>query len=104
MQICFHPEGQTNIDFIFRGKGKRVFEAEKLSWHPDVYVFFQENAHADSEFCIEWVEQTLKPVVKEPFVLFLGNLNSQACDEFGEAIANLNGVCWDSILGVTDIW
>ena len=89
--------------------GKRISEAEKLSWHPDVDVFFQLNAWADTKFCLGWVEKTLKSVVKEHFVLFLDNLNSQTSDEFKEAVANLDGVCWYGVCwygvpGVTDIW
>ena len=69
LQICFRPEGeQPKIGIIFRSMGKRISEAEKLPWHPDVDVFFQLNAWADTKFCLEWVEKTLKSVVKEHFV------------------------------------
>ena len=50
------------------------------------------------------MEKTLKSVVKEHFVLFLDNLNSQTSDEFKEAVANLDGVCWYGVPGATDIW
>ena len=64
LQVCFRPSGlQPQIAVIFRGKGKKISAAEKSSWHPDVDVFFQECAWADTKFCTEWVERTLKPAV-----------------------------------------
>ena len=36
--------------------------------------------------------------------MFLDNLNSQTSDEFKEAVANLDGVCWYGVSGATDIW
>ena len=105
LQICFHPEGeQPKIGIIFRGMGKRISEAVKLLWHPDVDVFFQLNAWADTKFCLGWVEKTLKSVVKEHFVLFLDNLNCQTSDEFKEAVANLNGVCWYGVCWYGVCW
>ena len=60
--------------------------------------------HGLIQFCLELVEKTHKSVVKEHFVLFLDNLNSQTSDEFKEAVANLDGVCWYGVPGATDIW
>ena len=75
LQICFRPEGQQpRVCIIFRGLGKRISDVEKSSWHPQVDIFFQQNAWADTEFCVKWVEKTLKPVVDSRFVLFLDNL------------------------------
>ena len=63
LQVCFRPNGeQPRIAIIFRGQGKRITEAEKDSWHKDVDVYFQKCAWADTNFCVEWVERTLKPL------------------------------------------
>lgn len=83
LQVCFRPEGeQPKVGIIFRGQGKRISEVEKSSWHPEVDVFFQKNAWADTEFCVKWVEQTLQPIVENRFVLFLDNLTGQISDDF----------------------
>ena len=81
LQICLRPEGQQpRVGIIFRGLGKRISAVEKSSWHQQVDVFFQQNAWADTEFCVKWVEKTLKPVVDSRFVLFLDNLSGQDAD------------------------
>lgn len=44
LEICFSPEGKyPRVSIIFRGLGKKIPTVEKSSWHPDVYVFFQQN-------------------------------------------------------------
>ena len=102
LQICFRPEGQQpRVGIIFRGLGKRFSDVEKSSWHPQVDVFSQQNAWADTEFCVKWVE---KNVVDSRFVLFLDNLSGEVADEFKQAIANTGGVCWYGLPGATDIW
>ena len=51
VQICTHAERiQPRIAIIFRGGGKIVGVDEKLAWHPDVDVYWQKNAWADTEF------------------------------------------------------
>ena len=62
LQICFRPTGkQPRVAIIFNGKGKRISEDEKNAWHPDVDVYFQENAWADTAFSVEWVKRTSPP-------------------------------------------
>ena len=52
LNICFRPRGkQPRLAIIFRGKGKRINEVEKLLWDPDVDVYFQVNARVDTESC-----------------------------------------------------
>lgn len=105
LQICFRPEGQQpRVSVIFRGQGKRLSAVEKASWHADVDVYFQQNAWADTDFCVQWVNKTLKPVVQGRFVLFVDNLTGQVADKFKEAVADAGGVCWYGLPGATDIW
>ena len=74
-QVCFRPtDKQPRLAVIFRGGGERISGDEKQAWHPDVDVYFQENAWTDTEFCIKWVECMLSPVLDDPFVLFCDNL------------------------------
>jgi len=105
LQICFRPDGkQPKIAVIFRGQGKRLSKDEKESWHPDVDVYFQNNAWADTEFCVNWVNGTLKPSVEGKFVLFLDNLEGQIAEAFKKSVSDIGGVCWYGLPGATDIW
>ena len=77
LQICFRPTGeQPRLGVIFRGTGKRISQDEKEAYHPDVDVYYRENAWADTKVSVEWVQKTLSPSVKddERFALFCDNL------------------------------
>ena len=69
--------------------GKRISAVEKASWHPDVDVYFQTNAWADTNFCAQLVKKPLKLVVESRFVIFLDNLEGQIADEFKQEVAKL---------------
>ena len=63
LQICFRPEGQQpRMSVIFCGLGKRISAVGKACWHPKVDVYFQQIAWADTDFCVKWFDETLKPV------------------------------------------
>ena len=108
LQICFRPTGkQPRVAIIFNGKGKRKSEDEKNAWHPDVDVYFQENAWANTAFSVEWVKRALSPIVQhsiDRFVLFFDNLSAQESYEFKKSVSDLNGVCWYGLPNATDIW
>ena len=107
LQICFSPVGpQPKLGIIFRGKGRKISEEEKASWHPDVDIYFQENAWADTKFSVEWAERTLKPCVEnlKRFVLFCDNLTSQTHEDFKTKISSLGGVVWYGLPNATDLW
>ncbi len=109
LQVCFSPERPpVRIAIIFRGKGKRISENEKMAYHQDVDVYWQKNAWADTEFSIKWMEQTLKPAVKDnensEFLLFCDNLSAQADALFLSKVRALNGIVWFGVLGAMDIW
>ena len=91
---------------IFRGTGKRISQDEKNAWHPDIDVYFQENAWADTKFSVEWVERTLKPNTKNEnrFALFCDNLTVQITEDFKESVSNINGICWYGLPNATDLW
>ena len=40
-------------------------DVERQAWDPDVDVYFQPNALTDTQFCAEWVERMLKPMVED---------------------------------------
>ena len=84
--------------------GKRILAVEKASWHSDVGVYVQFNASADTNFCVQWVKKTSKPVVEGRFVIFLNNLQGQIADEFKQEVAEAGGVYWYGLPGATDIW
>lgn len=107
LQVCFRPTGgQPKIGIIFRGTGKRISADEKEAYHPDVDIYFQENAWADTNVSVEWVKRALTESVKddERFVLFCDNLTGQVSSEFKEAVAKLGGVVWYGLPGATDLW
>ena len=47
---------QPRIGLIFRGKGKRIKPEEKAGYHPDVDIFFQENAWMTTQLMIDWLD------------------------------------------------
>ena len=57
LQLLISAENNlARVEVIFRGKhgGKYISAAQKKHYHPDVDVFFQPNAWADSEFSEEF--------------------------------------------------
>ena len=107
LQICFRPNGeQPRIAVIFRGQGKRIAEDGRQVWFDGIYVYFQQNAWADIEFSVAWVEKTLKQVAEKEFrfVLFCDNLTDQIGDNFKTAVSNLGGIVWFDVSNATDLW
>jgi len=107
LQVCIRAEGeQPKLAIIFRGTGKGIKETERLAYHPDVDIYFQKNAWADTEFSVEWVNKTLAKVVEgvDRYALFLDNLTAQQTTEFKEAVSSQNGVCWFGLPNATDLW
>ena len=61
LQVMVRGDGrQPPLTITFRGKGKRIREDERLAWHPNVNVYFQENAWVDTKTCMDWTNNTLK--------------------------------------------
>jgi len=103
--VCFRPTGdQPKLGIIFHGTGKWISEDEKKAYQPDINVYFQENAWADTKVSVEWVEKTLTEAVRgdDRFVLFCNNLTGQTW--FKEAVAKLGGIVWYGLPGATDLW
>ena len=75
---------------IFRGRGKGIKETERLAYHPDVDIYFQKNAWADTEVFVQWVNKTLAKAVEglDHYSLFLDNLTAQQTTDFKEARAH----------------
>ena len=69
---------------------------ERLAYHPDVDVYFQDNAWADTYVSLKWIEMTLSPAIEDVkrFALYLNNLIAQQTDAFKEAVSKIKGVCW----------
>ena len=108
LQICFWPTGeQPRIAIIFRGQGLRISAVEKKTWDPDVDVYFQKNAWADTVFYLEWAERTFEPFVNKgtgKFILFLDYLSAHVDSDFRDAVKALPGLAWFGEPGATDIW
>ena len=107
LQVCTRADGkQPRIAIIFRGKVKRVRPDEEAAWHPDVDVLWQENAWADTQCSVNWVNSTLKSSVQDldRHVLFVDNLTAQQTDDFMKSISDLKGVVWYGLKNATDLW
>ena len=99
--------GQPRLAIIFRRKSKRIREDERLAWHPNVDVYFQENAWVDTKTCMDWTNNTLKKCVDSEnlkFLLLCDNLDAQCQRESKEAIHVLNGLVWYGLKNATDLW
>ena len=108
LQVCISLESKVRIAIIFRGSGKRISADEIKAYHPNIDVYWQEKAWADTKFNVEWVRQTLKegtkPLEGKEFVLFCDNLTSQVSEEFLQVVREINGIVWFGVIGVPDIW
>ena len=69
-------------------------------------MYFQKNAWADTELCLDWSEKTLKAIVKDTgnFVLFLDNLKAHVQESFRNSINNLGGITWFGVPNATNTW
>ena len=88
---------------IFRGTGKRINAVEKAAWYPDVDVYWQGCAWADSAFCNSWAANTCRKGVcgssiespEEQSILFADNLYGQTTDEFKHVLKKeCNALLW----------
>ena len=105
LQVAFSAEdNQIKIEIIFRGKkgGKYINPVEKESYHPAVDVFFQDNAWADLNVSLEWIQRTLKSATEtsnDEFLLLCDNLGCQVKEEFQTAVRKINGVVYYGLKG-----
>ena len=85
---------ENRLAVIFKGQGKIISEAEKQVWDKDIDVYFQSKAWADTKYCVDWVNHTLKPLAgkESHFVLFCDNLEGQIADRFKEALPDIGGI------------
>ena len=94
LQVCISPES--------------ISADEIKAYHPDINVYWQEKAWADTKFSVDWVRQTLKEVTKplegKEFVLFWDNLTAQISEEFLQTVREINRIVWFGVTGANDIW
>ena len=87
LQICFRYGGpQPKIAVIFRGTGQRIRKEELDAFHPDVDVYWQQNAWADTQFSVDWAKKTLREFTEKNelnrFLLICDNLTGQKHQDF----------------------
>ena len=89
-------------------EGKRIRPDEKEAWHPDVHVFFQENAWVNTIVATDWVKTTLKPFVEAEevghYMLYADNLSAQESEPFIDAVVSSSGVATYGLAGAMDLW
>ncbi|KAK3248556.1 hypothetical protein CYMTET_41984, partial [Cymbomonas tetramitiformis] len=115
LQICIRAgldaEGknlpQPPIAIWFRGTGKRISEAEKAAYHPDVHVYWQKCAWVDRATSLEWQNGTLIPwlnehIPNEESVVFADNLDAQVQAEYlGNQKEKGRAIGWSLLKGGT---
>ena len=79
---------------------------KKVAWHTDVDVLWQENVWADTTVLVNWINISLKPVVKnlEKHVLSVDNLTAQQTDHFKKAVSDISGEVWYKLKNATHLW
>lgn len=104
VQPTFGPSGEAmRCAIIFRGKG-RVSKVERAAYDERVDVFFQPNAWADDNFCLEWAKRCFRPSVmaasggrvpEAQTVLLADNLHGQTTEQFREYLyKECNTLLW----------
>jgi hypothetical protein len=97
---------------IFRGKGVRITNVERQSWHPDVTVLWQAKAWMDDVCQMEYARQVLGPVFKErglakggsqEGLLLMDNLHAHRSATLKAFVKQRNTLCWYHTAGDTDI-
>lgn len=86
---------------------KAHFSRRNQNLPPDVDIYWQEKAWADTNFSIEWVRQILKggtkPLEGKEFVLFCDNRTIQVSEEFFQTVREINKIVWFGVTGATEI-
>lgn len=88
---------QPRLAIIFHGQGKKISKEERNAWDPRVDVYFQSNAWADTDFCVDYCRKTLAPVFENTLnklkakgqkcaangcLLLMDNLSSHVSQDF----------------------
>ena len=93
---------QPNIAITFWGTGKGIRPDKKAAYHPDVNVYWQINAWADTKCSVNWVNPHLKSqwkILKD----FVDNLTAQQTDELKKTASDLKGVVWYGFKNPTNL-
>ena len=61
---------------------------------------------ADTAFCSDWVNNTLKETVSSigEYVLFCDHLNGQISPLFQEAVRSIQGIVWFDVTNASHLW
>jgi hypothetical protein len=102
LQLCIRAEGEqiAKPALIFRGKGLRITEVERMfyaSIADDVRIHFQPKAWADTEVCMDWLEDFASDTADlradpnvEEVLLGMDNHGSQQVLTFKQRMAALS--------------
>ena len=73
---------------------------EKEAWHKDLDVFYQDNAWADTEFWVNWINKALKSATERngQFVLFRDNFSAKICH-----VSAIGGLLWYGVPNAADL-
>jgi hypothetical protein len=94
VHLTLRAEGiQPKPILVFRGLGKRISKAERLSWDPHVSVLLQKKSWFDRAVALEIAEIYAREDAIEK--TFCDNLDAQAVPAFRQAMAQkCGGLVW----------
>jgi hypothetical protein len=106
--FCADPSVVCRPAIIFRGMGKRIKASERAAWHPDIDVYFQAKAWADTPMMVAWAGNTMRAAVpgpgKEMALLLCDNLKAHAAEPFlSAARRDCNTLVWFYSANCTDV-
>lgn len=104
IQLCINLSGRPGLQprpvVMFRGKGLRISQAERLAYHRSTVICFSPKAYYNDQECFLWVVNHFAPTIeaqneklRQPnarHVLFVDNLSGQTNAGFLEQLSHVN--------------
>lgn len=106
MQVAFTPEdNDSRVSILYCGMGKQISEDERQSYHKSVDIYWQPNAQADTDVCVNWAKNTLVPAMKNQgeYVLFCDNLEGQCSASFQKKVCESWVIVWYQLNNAADL-
>ena len=105
-QVAFTREDvDLRVSVLYRGMGKQISEDERQSYHKLVDVYWQPNAWADTDVCVNWAKNALISALKNQgeYVLFFDNLEGQCSASFQKKVRESWVILWYRLNNATDL-
>ena len=106
IQCSLTPEdNDLRVSVLYRGMGKQISEDERQLCHKSVDIYWQPNAWADTDVCVNWTKNTLVPPMKNQgeYVLFSDNLEGQCSASFQKKVCESWVIVWYQLNNAADL-